>query len=349
MMAFEIAGRKVGPSHPPFIIAEMSANHGGDLERARRIVHLAAEAGADAIKFQVYTADSITLDSSSPGFLIEGESLWTGRRLHNLYAEASTPYEWFPELFALSRELGIIPFASPFDLEAVRLLEKLDAPAYKIASFEAVDLELIAACARTGKPVIISTGMCRADDVSEAITAARGAGGNKIAILKCTSSYPATPAAANLLTISAMAERFDVCVGVSDHTLGTSVSVAACALGACLVEKHFIDTPEPPTADSAFSLGPVDLRRLVVECREAFEARGNVHYGPFGAEERSLQFRRSLYAVRDIKRGEKLDRDNVRSVRPCYGLAPKHLPEVIGKRAAKDIPFATPLAWDLLE
>ena len=349
MTGLAIAGRLVGPEHPPYIIAEMSANHGGDLARARRIIKLAAEAGADAIKFQAYTADSITLDSQNPGFVIEGESLWTGRRLHDLYAEASTPYAWFPELFALARAEGITPFATPFDVAAVAMLESLDAPAYKIASFEAVDLELIAACARTGKPLIISTGMCNDTDVGEAISAARSAGCTQLAILKCTSAYPATPAAANLMTIPAMMARFDACVGVSDHTLGTVVSVAACALGASLVEKHFIDAPEPKTADSAFSLGPDDLRRLVVECREAFESRGSVHYGPFGAEVRSLQFRRSLYAVRDIRSGETLDRTNVRSVRPGYGLAPKHLPQVLGRRAKKDIAFATPLAWDLFE
>ena len=348
MTDLTIAGRLIGPDHPPYIIAEMSANHGGDIERARRIVRLAAAAGADCIKFQAYTADSITLDCDAPGFLIEGESLWTGRRLHDLYAEAATPYEWFPELFSLARELGITPFATPFDAQAVEMLESLDAPAFKIASFEAVDLELIRACAGTGKPMIISTGMCGEEEIAEAVAAARGFGCDQVAILKCTSAYPATASAANLMTIPAMARRFGVAVGVSDHTLGTAVSVAACALGACIVEKHFIDAPDPPTPDSAFSLEPESLTRLVTDCRDAHTARGAVHYGPFGAEVRSLQFRRSLYTVRDIRAGQVVSHDNIRSVRPGYGLMPKYLPDVLGRRAAIDIPAGTPLTWDLL-
>lgn len=346
---FAIDGRKVGPGEPPYIIAELSANHGGDLARARRIVELAAEAGADSIKFQVYTADSLTIRSEKRDFLIESESLWTGKRLYDLYEEAATPYEWFPELFAHARSLGITPFASPFDLEAVKLLRDLDAPAYKIASFEAVDLELIEACARTGKPVIISTGMCDADDIADALKAARGAGGRDIALLKCTSSYPATAAEANLSTIPAMAQKFGVPVGVSDHTLGTAVSVAACALGACLVEKHVIDTREPATADSAFSLLPDDLNRLVEETRMAHAAVGHVSYGPGERERASLQYRRSLYAVADIKAGAELTRSNIRSIRPGMGLVPKHLSTVLGRKAKHDIETGTPLNWDLIQ
>jgi pseudaminic acid synthase len=349
MQGFSIDGRRVGPGEPPYIIAELSANHGGDLARARRIIELAAEAGADSIKFQVYTPDSITIRSEKPDFLIEGESLWTGKRLYDLYKEAATPYEWFPELFAHARALGITPFASPFDLEAVKLLQSLDAPAYKIASFEAVDLELIEACARTGKPVIISTGMCDADDIADALGTARKAGGTDIALLKCTSSYPATAAEANLATIPAMARKFGVPVGVSDHTLGTVVSVAACALGACLVEKHVIDARAPATADSAFSLLPDDLGRLVNETRAAHEAVGRESYGPGERERASLQYRRSLYAVADIKAGAELTRSNVRWIRPGMGLVPKHLPAVLGRKAKHDIETGTPLSWDLIQ
>lgn len=345
---FAIDGRKVGPGEPPYIIAELSANHGGDLSRARRIVEYAAHAGADSIKFQVYTADSLTIRSEKRDFLIESESLWTGKRLYDLYAEASTPYEWFPELFAYARKLGITPFATPFDLDAVRLLEDLNSPVYKIASFEAVDLELIEACARTGKPVIISTGMCDADDIADALKAARAAGGSDIALLKCTSSYPATAAEANLAAIPAMAKKFGVPVGISDHSLGTAVSVAACALGACLVEKHVIDAREPATADSAFSLLPDELTRLVEETRIAYDAIGHEAYGPSDRERASLQYRRSLYAVADIKAGAELTRENVRSIRPGMGLVPKHINVVLGRKAKHDIEAGTALNWDLI-
>ena len=345
---FSIDGRKVGAGEPPYIIAEMSANHGGDLARARRIVELAAQAGADSIKFQVYTADSLTIRSEKRDFLIESESLWTGKRLYDLYAEAATPYEWFPELFAHANSLGITPFATPFDLNAVKLLQDLNAPVYKIASFEAVDLELIEACARTGKPVIISTGMCDADDIADALQAVRGAGGRDVALLKCTSSYPATAAEANLSTIPAMAKKFGVPVGISDHSLGTAVSVAACALGACLVEKHVIDAREPSTADSAFSLLPDDLVRLVEETRMAHDAIGHEAYGPGDRERASLQYRRSLYAVAEIKAGALLTRQNVRSIRPGMGLVPKHLNAVLGRKAKQDIDAGTPLSWDLI-
>lgn len=346
---FAIDGRKVGPGEPPYVIAELSANHGGDLARARRIIALAAAAGADSVKFQAYTADSLTIRSDKRDFLIEGESLWTGKRLYDLYQEAATPYEWFPELFAYARSLGITPFATPFDLEAVKLLQELDAPAYKIASFEAVDIELIEACARTGKPLIISTGLCDAADVADALRAARDAGARDVALLKCTSAYPATAAEANLASIPEMAKTFGVPVGISDHTLGTVVSVAACALGACLVEKHVIDAQEPATADSAFSLLPDELARLVEETRLAQSAIGQVAYGPGERERASLQYRRSLYAVADISAGSQIERGNVRSIRPGMGLAPKHLTEILGRKAARDIEAGTPLSWDLIQ
>ena len=345
---FAIAGRPVGPDHPPYVIAEMSANHGGDLERARRIIRLAAQTGADSLKLQAYSADSITIDCDGPDFRIEGESLWSGKRLYDLYQEAATPYEWFPELFDYARKLNITPFASVFDLDAVQMLEELDCPAYKIASFEAVDHALIAACARTGKPLIISTGMCDADEAGEAIAVAQREGAGAVAILKCTSSYPARPEDANLTTIPAMAARYRIPIGVSDHTPGTAVAVAACALGACIVEKHFIDAPEPLTADSAFSLTPDEFARLVSEVKVAHASRGLEHYGPVEHEKRSLQFRRSLYVVRDVAKGQAFTRDNVRSIRPGMGLAPKHLDGVVGRKASHDIVAGTALSWNLI-
>ena len=347
--SFEIDGRPLGPGHPPYIIAELSANHGGDLERAKRIIKYAADAGADAIKFQAYTASSITIDSEAREFQIEGESLWAGRRLYELYEEAATPYAWFPELFMYARSLGITPFASPFDADAVDMLEGLNAAAYKIASFEAVDHGLISACARTGKPMIISTGLCSAEETAEALDAARTAGAANIALLKCTSAYPATEEEANLATIPAMQARYGVPVGLSDHTLGTAVSVAASALGAQLIEKHVIDSREPETADSAFSLVPVELKTLVRETRMAHAAIGEESYGPGERERRSMQYRRSLYVVADIKEGEALSAENVRSIRPGNGLAPKHLSDVLGKRASHPIAAGTALAWDLIE
>ncbi|MCB9946848.1 MAG: pseudaminic acid synthase [Rhodospirillaceae bacterium] len=344
-----IDGRAIGPGHPPFIIAELSANHGGDLERALRIIRQAAAAGADAVKFQAYTADSLTLDHSGPGFVIDSDNPWTGERLYDLYRRAATPYEWFPTLFAATREAGLIPFASPFDADAVAMLETLDAPAHKIASFEAVDTELIACCAATGKPLIISTGMSNADEVADALAAVHEAGGTQVVLLKCTSAYPADAREANLRTIPEMARRFGVPVGLSDHTMGTAVSAAACALGACAIEKHVIDAREPETADSIFSLLPDDLARLVADCRDAAAALGTVHFGPGERERQSLAFRRSLYAVRPIAAGEAISRDNVRSIRPGFGLPVKTLRQLVGRRARAAIAAGTPMSWDLVE
>jgi pseudaminic acid synthase len=340
-----IAGRTIGPQHPPYVIAEMSANHGGDFDRACRIVELAAQSGADAIKFQAYTADSLTLDSGAPGFVVTADNPWKGRRLHELYAQAATPYDWLPKLFDLARSRGITPFCSPFDHEAVRILEGLNAPAYKIASFEAVDPDLIAACAKTGKPLIISTGMCSEDEIEEALVAARAAGATELAILKCTSAYPSQPSEANLMTIPAMIDRFQIPVGFSDHTLGAAVPATAVALGAMLIEKHFIDSREPATADSTFSALPSEMRETVRNCRIAFEARGSVHYGPAERERESLVFRRSLFVVRDVAAGEPFTRDNIRSVRPATGLAPKHFSRVLGRHARAALKQGTPLSW----
>lgn len=348
MQDISIAGRKIGPGHPPFIIAEMSANHGGDFDRAVRIIKLAAEAGADAIKFQAYCAESMTLDSDKPGFVIVADNLWKGERLFDLYKRAATPYEWFPKLFKIARDEGIIPFCSPFDERAMDMLEELDAPAYKIASFELVDVELIARAARSGRPLIISTGMGAEAEIVDALEAARSGGAREIALLKCTSSYPADPAESNLATIPEMSKRFGVPVGLSDHTLGISVPVAACAIGACIVEKHFIDAREPATADSVFSALPDELTALVVGCREASAARGKVFFGPMPHESESLAFRRSLYAVADIGKGEKITRDNVRSIRPGFGLPVKELQGILGRPAKVAIARGTPIAWDLL-
>jgi N-acetylneuraminate synthase len=345
--SFSIEHRRISHEDPPYVIAEMSANHGGDLARALAIIRMAAERGADAIKFQVYTADGLTLDSTMPGFVIEADNPWKGRRLHELYASAATPYAWFPELFAAARAAGITPFASVFGTDGVELMERLGAPAYKVASFEAVDLELIAACARTSKPLVISTGLCTEDEMAEALAAARGA--RAVALLKCSSAYPAIIAQTNLAAITRMRKRFGVPIGYSDHTLGIAVATAACALGACIVEKHVIDQREPPTADSDFSALPEELGALVASCRAAFDARGDGAIGPSPHELPSRVFRRSLYAVADIAAGDSFSRANVRSIRPGFGLAPRHLPELIGRRARRAIARGEPLDWNMVE
>ena len=343
-----IAGRRIGPDDPPYIIAELSANHGGDLERAKRIIRMARDRGADAIKFQAYTPENMTLDCDLPGFTVEADNPWKGRRLHELYASAATPYAWFPDLFATARQAGITPFCSPFGLDAVAMLEGLDAPAYKIASFEAVDVDLIAACARTGKPLIISTGLCTEDEAAGALEAARAGGAREVALLKCSSAYPSLTEETNLLAIPYMRERFGVPIGYSDHTLGTAVAIAAAALGACIVEKHVIDARTPPTADSEFSALPDDLDRLVRGCREAFLARGQAKLGPTARENQSRVFRRSLYAVRDIAAGATLGRDDIRAIRPGHGLLPKHLAELIGRKVRRHIRRGEPITWDVV-
>ncbi len=347
--SLEICGRRIGHEDPPYIVAELSANHGGDLERAKRIIRMAAKLGADAIKFQAYHAGNMTLDCDMPGFTVEADNPWKGRRLFELYASAATPYEWFPELFGEARAAGIVPFATPFGSDAVEMLEALNAPAYKIASFEAVDLELIAACGRTGKPMIISTGLCSEDEIGEALEAARTAGATEIGILKCSSAYPAKLEDANLLAILRLRETFGVPVGYSDHTIGTTAAIAACALGACMIEKHVIDAREPPTADSDFSALPDELEELVRLCRNAYAIRGNGRLERSEREEQSLVFRRSLYASADIPEGQSLDCSNVRSVRPGFGLAPKHLEDIVGRRTNRAVKKGEPLDWELLK
>lgn len=343
-----IDGRPIGPGHPPYVVAEMSGNHNGDIQRALDLISAAAGAGADAVKIQTYTADTITLDHDGPGFRIEG-GLWDGRRLHELYAEAHTPWDWHAPMFAHARSRGVTLFSSPFDFTAVDLLESLDAPAYKIASFELVDLPLVRRCAATGRPLVMSTGMASEAEIAEAVAAARGAGARDLVVLHCTSAYPAPMSSMNLVTLPDMAERFGVMTGLSDHTLGTAASVAAVALGAVFIEKHFTLSRAEGGVDSAFSLEPDELAELVQSCRGAWEALGGVAYGPGDAEAGNAGMRRSLYVSAPVRKGEAFTADNVRSVRPGHGLPPKHLEAVIGRRATRDIPFGEPLGWDMVE
>ena len=342
-----IAGRPIGREYEPYVVCELSGNHNGSLERALELLDAAAATGADAIKIQSYTPDTITIDHEGPGFRIEGGP-WDGRTLYDLYGEAQTPFEWHEALFARAQELGVTLFSSPFDESAVDLLESLGAPAYKIASFEAIDLPLIARVARTGKPIIISTGMANLDEIGEAVGAARANGCNEIVLLHCVSSYPAPDEQSNVRTVPDLAERFGVVSGLSDHTFGSAVAVASIALGGCVVEKHFTLARADGGPDAAFSLEPAEFRTLVEDCKRAWRALGQATYDLQGCERGSVVFRRSLYVVRDIASGEELTSDNVRSIRPGHGLPPKHLPEVIGRRAARDLKRGEPLDWAAL-
>ncbi|MDY7096647.1 MAG: pseudaminic acid synthase [Pseudomonadota bacterium] len=344
-----INGRPIGPSHRPYLIAEMSGNHNHSLDRALEIVTAAAESGADAIKLQTYTADTITLDVDAPGFVIDDEnSLWNGRRLHELYEEAHTPWDWHGPIMDHARSLGIDCFSSPFDASAVEFLEGLDAPAYKIASFESVDLPLIRKVAETGKPMIISTGMASVVEIGEALRVCRDAGNDQVCILKCTSTYPATPENTNIATIPNMRATFGCEVGLSDHTMGTGVAVAATALGSVLVEKHFTLRRADGGVDSAFSLEPEEFAQLRVETERAWQSIGQVTYGGTKAEEGSRQFRRSLYVAEDMAEGEAFTAENLRSVRPGFGLEPKHYDVLLGKRVNRALTKGTPVSWDLI-
>jgi len=347
-MDFQIGHRWVGKGHRPFIIAEMSGNHNQSLERALAIVEAAAAAGADAVKLQTYTADTMTLDIHEGDFFIEDpNSLWKGQSLYHLYQEAYTPWEWHEPIFRRCRELGLLAFSTPFDESAVDFLESLDVPAYKIASFENTDLVLIRKAAATGKPLIISTGMATAAELDEAVRAAREAGAKHIVLLKCTSTYPASPENSNLATIPHMESLFGCQVGLSDHTMGVGVAVAAVALGATVIEKHFTLSRADGGVDAAFSMEPEEFRRLVEETKRAWQALGRVHYGPTEAEKPSLKHRRSLYVSRDIKAGEPFTRDNVKAIRPGLGLPTKYLEAVLGKTAKRDVKKGTPVTWDL--
>jgi len=343
----EIAGRKIGAGHEPFVICELSGNHNGSLDRALQMVDAAADTGCDAIKIQTYTADTITMDVDRPEFRIHG-GLWDGRSLYELYEEAHTPFEWHAAIFERAKTRGVIIFSSPFDETAVDLLADLGAPAYKIASFEAVDLPLIRYAAAKGKPLIISTGMANLAEIEAARDAALGAGAPGVALLHCVSSYPATFADANVRTVTDMTRRFGCPIGLSDHTPGTAASVAAVAMGACVIEKHFTLARADGGPDAAFSLEPVEFKALVDDTKAAWAALGQAHYDVLGSERGSLLFRRSLYVAADVKAGEPLTRANVRSIRPGNGLAPAHFDEVLGRTAKRDLTRGEPLAWDML-
>jgi N-acetylneuraminate synthase len=343
-----IAGRRIGPRCPPYVIAELSGNHNGDISRAFALIDAAKRAGADAVKLQTYTADTITIDHDGPGFVIHGGP-WHGRRLHDLYREAHTPWDWHPALFEHARKAGIPAFSSPFDRTAIELLERLDTPAYKVASFEIVDLPLIRTMARTGKPLIISTGMADCQEIADALEAAQGAGAREVALLHCVSGYPTPPAEANLHTIGDLATRFACPIGLSDHTLGIGVAVAAVALGACVIEKHVTLARADGGPDAGFSLEPHELAALVANCRDAWSALGQAGYERKPSERANAIFRRSLYAVADIAAGELLSEHNVRSIRPGHGLPPRHLPEILGRRARQAIKRGTPLGFDMID
>ena len=345
----KIKGLNIGRHSPPFIIAEMSGNHNQSLERALEIVDAAAAAGVHALKLQTYTADTMTLDINEGDFHIEDpNSLWQGRALYGLYQEAHTPWEWHQPILDRCRERGIIGFSTPFDDTAVDFLETLDVPCYKIASFENIHLPLIRKVAATGKPIILSTGMASIAELDEAVTTAREAGCKDLVLLKCTSSYPATPENTNILTIPHLRELFNCEVGLSDHTMGVGVSVASVALGATVIEKHFTLCRADGGVDSAFSLEPPEMNALVVETERAWQALGKVSYGPTESEKKSLVFRRSIYVAEDIKAGEAFTANNLRIIRPGNGLPPKYLDMLLGKKADRDYPKGTPVTWDFL-
>lgn len=339
----------IGENHPPFIIAEMSGNHNQSLEKALRITEAAAKAGAHALKLQTYTADSLTLDVQSGEFVIrEKSSLWHGESLHQLYQKASTPWEWHEPIMKRAQELGMLCFSTPFDDAAVDLLEKLDVPLYKIASFEIGYLQLVERVARTGKPIIVSTGMASVSDIEEAVRTIRLTGNDQIILLKCTSSYPANPTDSNIRTIPHLRDLFQTQVGLSDHTMGVGAAVASVALGGRVIEKHFTLSRAEGGVDSAFSLEPEELKSLVVETERGWQALGSVSYGPTEAEKKSLQFRRSIYVSKDMAEGEIFTNDNMRIVRPGHGLAPRYLDVVLGKRSASPLKKGTALTWDLV-
>ena len=348
MSLISINGRLIGVGYPTYIIAEMSANHNQDFNQAVKIIEAAKEAGADAIKLQTYTPDTITIDCRHEYFQIKQGTIWAGRNLYDLYGEAYTPWEWQPKLKEIANDLGLDFFSTPFDHTAVEFLEEMKVPSYKIASFELVDLPLIRRIAQTGKPIIMSTGMASLAEIDEAVRTIREAGGNQLALLKCSSAYPAPPDEMNLRTIPHLAAAFGLPVGLSDHTLGIAVPVAAVALGACIIEKHFTLSREMPGPDSAFSLEPHEFKAMVKAVHTAERALGVVHYGVSEREAKSRLFRRSLFVVQDMKAGEIFTEENVRSIRPGHGLPPKYLNEVLGKQAKQDIARGTPLTWKVL-
>lgn len=347
MKSIKIADISIGQKHRPLVIAEMSGNHNQSLDRALEIVEIAAKTGAQCLKIQTYTPDTMTLDLNKGEFHIaDPNSLWAGKSLFNLYKEAYTPWEWHKPIFKKARSLGMIPFSTPFNATSVDFLESLDVPCYKIASAEIIDIPLIQKVASTGKPMIISTGMATLVEIAEAVSAARKGGCEDIILLKCTSTYPSIPLNSNIFTIPNMRDVFDCEVGISDHTMGIGVSVASVALGGTVIEKHLTLDRSEGGVDSAFSLEPKEMEQLVVESERAWQALGKVSYGPTDAELKSLGFRRSLYVVKDIKAGEFFTFENVRAIRPGLGLAPKYINILLGKVAKQDIPYGSPLNWD---
>lgn len=343
-----IGDREVGPGRPVYVIAELSANHNQSLDRALDLVRAAAAAGADAVKLQTYTPESMTLDSDMDHFLVPEGTLWAGRRLYHLYAEAMTPWEWHAPLQQEAEASGLDFLSAPFDATAVQFLDALGVVALKVASFELLDLELIKVCARTGRPLVLSTGMATQQEIDDAVSAATASGATQIVLLRCNSSYPAMPEEMDLRTIPDMVARWGRPVGLSDHTLDDNAALAAVALGASLIEKHLTLDRADGGPDSAFSLSPSEFARLVRSIRETEATLGAVRYGPSAREAHSLAFRRSLFVVKDVAEGERFTVENVRSIRPGHGLAPKHLDEVLGRRARQPIPRGTPMSWHLV-
>jgi N-acetylneuraminate synthase len=343
-----IGKRTIGVGKPVYVIAEISANHHQNFDEAVNIIRAAKDAGADAVKLQTYTPDTMTIASDRKEFRVGGGTIWDGRNLFELYREAYTPWEWQPKLKQVANDLGLDLFSTPFDASAVEFLEKMDVPAHKLASFELVDLPLIRIMARTGKPLIMSTGMASVEEIEEALRTARENGARQIALLKCTSAYPAAPEEMNLRTIPELSRRFDVPAGLSDHTMGIAAPVAAVALGACIIEKHITLSRSVPGPDSAFSLEPPEFKAMVDAVRVAEKALGEVHFGASEREASGRAFRRSLFVVENLKRGELFTAVNVRAIRPGYGLHTRHLQEILGRQAARDIERGTPLSWDLV-
>ncbi len=346
--SISISGRNIGAEFPTYVIAEISANHNHSLKAALELIEVAKSCGVDAVKLQTYTADTLTIDCDTEWFRVSKGTLWEGRKLYDLYEEAHTPWDWHAELFQKARDLELTCFSTPFDRSAVELLESLDAPAYKIASFELIDHELLEAVAGTGKPVIMSTGMATLSEIDAAVSVLREAGCEELALLKCTSAYPAPAEEMNLRTIPNLSDSFGVVSGLSDHTMGIEVPVAAVALGARIIEKHFTLSRDVPGPDSAFSLEPDELSELVSAVRKTEQALGRVSYQVTEREEASRSFRRSLFVVADVKAGDVFSRENVRSIRPGYGMAPECLPVVLGRRASRDIKRGTPLNWEMV-
>lgn len=346
---FKINGRPIGPGHPTYIIAEMSGNHNQSLDRAVQILEAAAQAGADAVKLQTYTPDTLTIDCENEYFQIGKGTVWQGRKLYDLYGEASTPWEWQPQLKRIADDLGVDLFSTPFDATAVDFLEGMAVPAYKIASFEVVDLALLARVAQTGKPIIMSTGMANLEEIDDAVGVIHSQGNEQLALLKCTSAYPTPPSEMNLHTIPHLAERYQLPVGLSDHTLDNVVPVTAVALGACIIEKHFTLSRQEGGPDSTFSLEPHEFRAMVDAVRTTEAALGKVNYEVTESEVASRVFRRSLFVVQDMQPGDVFTEQNVRSIRPGYGLAPKYLADVLGRTATCPVPRGTPLSWEIVD